>query len=299
MHTAAILGAGFSHAAGLPLTSELMKGELPLTNGKPDRALMQSVRAAFHTWSAANRGEPAEAWFREVYDQRGASGALVHAGIDWQNIVQYILRRLSQPTGPGTGRYYYGITRYQADALHRQFWDALLSSRGPRDQPLPVVTLNYDILAERALHRREPKAKPVPLFYYGGLQYIQVVRKMIDVSAPPGKKHKIVQLGQDVALYKLHGSINWAWEPHTPTLKIHDDVRAAFRSVDRGVAAIIPPVAEKEMADEFAQIWAEAKKVLGLAERWVVCGYSMPPYDQAACDLLKRSAALGPKRPSC
>jgi hypothetical protein len=180
--------------------------------------------------------------------------------------------------------------------LHRQFWDALLSNEGPRDQTLAVVTLNYDILPERALLRREPPAKYVPLFYYGGFQYNQIVHKMIDVSAPGEKKYVIVHLGHDVPLYKLHGSINWAWEPHTQTLKIHDDVRAAFRSGDRGVAAIIPPVAEQEMPAKFARIWTEAEEALGRAERWIVCGYSMPTYDLAVRDLLERSAALGPKK---
>src|SRR5262249_55185431 len=160
-----------------------------------------------------------------------------HVGADWNNIVQYILRRLSRPKNADAGPYYYGITRYQASSLHRQFWDALLCNGEAHGQALAVVTLNYDILPERALHRREPAAKPVPLFYYGGFQYDQVVRKMINVAAPPGKKHEIVQLGHDVPIYKLHGSMNWAWEPHTQTLKIHDDIRAAFRSDRYGVPA--------------------------------------------------------------
>jgi hypothetical protein len=106
----------------------------------------------------------------------------------------------------------------------------------------------------------------------------------------------IVQLGHDVPIYKLHGSMNWAWEPHTLTLKIHDDVRAAFRAGNHGIPAIIPPVEEKEMTAEFTAIWAEAEKALGRAERWVVCGYSMPTYDLAVCDLMERSAAHGKKK---
>jgi hypothetical protein len=294
MHTAVVLGAGFSHAAGLPLTNQLLAGDLPLTAGERDCVRMRSVRAAFDAWSAANPGEPTEAWLRVAYDQRDSSGPSV--GADWQDIIQYVLRRLSRPRNADAGPYYYGITRYQAGILHRQFWDALLSNGKSRDHTLAVVTLNYDILPERALHRKEAQGKTVPLFYYGGFQYHQVVHKMINVSASPEKNHNIVHLGHDVPLYKLHGSMNWAWEPHTQTLKIHDDVRAAFRSGDRGVAAIIPPVEEKEMAAEFAAIWAEAEKALGRAERWVVCGYSMPTYDRAVCNLMERSAALGPKK---
>lgn len=184
MHTVVVLGAGFSHAARLPLTRELLAGDLPLTDGERDRVRMQSVRAAFDAWSAANPGEPTEVWLRAAYNQRGASGASVNAGADWQDIIQYILRRLSRPKNADAGPYYYGITRYQAHQLHRQFWDALLSNGEYRGQALAVVTLNYDILPERALHRREPATTAVPLFYYGGFQYDQVVRKMINVSAP-------------------------------------------------------------------------------------------------------------------
>jgi hypothetical protein len=198
MHTVVVLGAGFSYAAGLPLTSQLLAGDLPLTASERDRVRMQSVRAAFDAWSADNPGKPTEAWLRAAYDQRGASGTSVHAGADWQDIIQYILRRLSRPKNANAGPCYYGITRYQANQLHRQFWDVLLSNWGSRDHTLAVVTLNYDILPERALHRREPAATTVPLFYYGGFQYVQVVRKMINVSAPPGKKHEIVELGHDV-----------------------------------------------------------------------------------------------------
>lgn len=296
MHTVAILGAGFSHAAGLPLTGQLLEGDLPRAAGKRDRVRMQSVREAFDAWSAANQGESIEAWLRATYDQRDVAGTSVCIGIDWQDIIQYILRRLSRPKNADAGPYYYGVTRHQVDTLHRQFWDALLNNGRSRDQTLAVVTLNYDILPERALHKVESVDITVPIFYYGGFQYVQVVRKMINVTAPPAENHEIVQLGHDVPLYKLHGSINWAWEPHTQTLKIHDDVRAAYRSPKYGVPAVIPPVEEKEMAAEFTAIWAEAEKALARAERWVVCGYSMPKYDVAACDLMERSAALGPKK---
>jgi hypothetical protein len=296
MHTVVVLGAGFSHAAGLPLTNQLLTGDLPLTAGERDRARMQSVRAAFDAWSAANPGKPTETWLREEYDQSCASEAAGYAVADWQNIIQYILRRVSRPKNANAGSYYYGITRYQADKLHRQFWDALLGNGRSSDQTLAVVTLNYDILPERALHRKDPAGGTLPLFYYGGFQYVQVVRKMVNVTAPPGEKHAIVLLGNDVPIYKLHGSINWAWEPHTLELKIHDDVRAAYRSGDRGVPAIIPPVEEKEMTREFTTIWAGAEKAMGRAERWIVCGYSMPPYDLAAHDLMERSAAIGPEK---
>jgi hypothetical protein len=142
-----------------------------------------------------------------------------------------------------------------------------------------VVTLNYDILVEQALHSEDTGHRAAPRCYYGGFQQIQVVRKMTDVTR---KKFELVQLGNEIVLYKLHGSVNWAWEQHTPTLKMHDDVRAVFRHNDKvGTPAIIPPIPEKAMPPGFSQIWAEARNSLLRAPRWIVCGYSLPTYDLA------------------
>jgi len=95
-----------------------------------------------------------------------------------------------------------------------------------------------------------------------------------------------MELGDDFVLYKLHGSLNWAWGPHSPTLKIHQDVRPVFRADDEyGVPAIVPPIPEKEMPPEFGQVWNEARKVLLDAPTWIICGYSLPDYDQALRDL--------------
>ena len=65
-------------------------------------------------------------------------------------------------------------------------------------------------------------------------------------------------------------------------MKIHDDVRAVFRQ-DRtiGSCAIIPPLPEKELPEQFAHIWREAARSLSECESWIVCGYSLPGYDQA------------------
>ena len=76
---------------------------------------------------------------------------------------------------------------------------------------------------------------PFPVFYYGGHPYNQHVQKMIRLSGA-GPRSVAVPLGHQVPIYKLHGSINWAWEPHSETLKVHDDVRAAFRQHKSGIS---------------------------------------------------------------
>jgi hypothetical protein len=145
--------------------------------------------------------------------------------------------------------------------------------------PAAIVTLNYDILVEQALHSNPSPRRTAPDCYYGGFSYVQTVRKMTNVVT---KEADEVRLGNKYPLYKLHGSVNWAWERHSLSLKIHQDVRAVFRHDDTvGVPAVVPPIPEKEMPGEFGSIWHEARKALAECENWVVCGYSLPAYDIA------------------
>jgi len=148
-----------------------------------------------------------------------------------------------------------------------------------------IVSLNYDLLVEQALHESHQKNRSAPQCYYGGFQYDQIVRKMTNVTR---KEAEQVALGHRYVLYKMHGSINWAWE-HSPTIKIHDDVRAIFRRKRGWRPAVIAPIPEKNMPSEFSQIWNEAGKVLADADNWIVCGYSMPDFDLALRRFFERA----------
>jgi len=292
MSAVVILGAGFSYVGGLPLTAQLFDGPLPISRNGRDKGRMESVRRAYKEWQTTT-GDGPEQWLRQVYDERENPPSPLESSISWHAVVQYVLRRLCTPKNADAGQYYYCITRHSAQPLHAEFWNAVLGG-GVRTS---IVTLNYDLLVERALHARIGPRETAPRFYYGGFQYDQFVRKMVNVAAKnPADRYLAVPLGHEIPVYKLHGSLNWAWEPHSLTLKIHDDVRAAFRDEKWGVAAIIPPIEEKKMSPEFGAIWTEAEKSLALADRWVVCGYSAPSYDYAVRNLFRRSAEKGPRK---
>lgn len=151
-----------------------------------------------------------------------------------------------------------------------------------------IITLNYDLLIERALNRTTKAGVSEPLFQYGGFPSPQFVRKMKNISQ---KGSEIpVQLGTDYTIYKLHGSLNWAFEHHNSNMKIHNDARAAFRINEKvGGPAIIPPIAEKELPIDFQRIWRQARNALVDARNWVVCGYSLPPYDIALSNWLSET----------
>jgi hypothetical protein len=272
-----ILGAGFSRAAGLPLTSELF--DVPV-----DPANRQAPAAAYQEWKQQNPAGNAETWLGLLYAERDDPlYSRVNYCSTWDDAIAFAIQRLVRIKGAGPRPYYHGICTFYRAAAHTLFWDFVLKRFDVRY----IVTTNYDILVEQALHGDTLSKRSAPDCHYGGFFYNQSVRKMRDVVR---REAEDVKLGHKYVLYKLHGSVNWAWERHSPTLKIHDDVRAVFRARGRvGCPAIIPPIPEKVLPPEFAQVWNEAEKSLRSSDTWIVCGYSMPSYDVAISDLFAKA----------
>ncbi len=282
-NSAIVLGAGFSFAAGLPLTKDLFNCGSVVPRAQSPAAGMNNaqVLSAYESWTEKHPSSSAEEWLLELYKMRDDALQEMIQGTSWSKAVRFALARLVElPPGSNT-HYYFGICTPRCHPAHEEFWQRVNSVLGAR----VIVSLNYDILVEQALHSVGPQHRSSPRCYYGGFPHTQVVRKMTDVTK---RKSDLVQLGNDIVLYKLHGSVNWAWEHHSPSLKIHDDVRAVFRHDDSvGTPAIIPPIPEKQMPDEFSQIWHEARKSLEACQHWLVCGYSLPPYDLALRDFFR------------
>lgn len=276
MNSAVILGAGFSYVAGLPLTRELYSSsELPTATSVSSLQSYKSVKASFDNWANKNPNASAEVWLSELYEEReNLLQPMIH-GTTWDEAVRFALASLVNLPKGKKAPYYYGISTYNCHPIHDKFWKKIESIFPTK----VLVSMNYDIFPEQSLHSNTGPHRTAPRCYYGGFQYIQVIKKMTNVIK---REYELLELGHDFVLYKLHGSLNWAWEPHSPTMKIHDDVRAVFRcGVDYGTPAIIPPIPEKEMPKEFAQIWNEAELSLGKSDIWIVCGYSLPSYDIA------------------
>ena len=146
--------------------------------------------------------------------------------------------------------------------------------------------MNYDLLAEQGLRDEYTEERLAPICYYGGWPYVQYVRVMKDLAPPRWEE---VRLGEEIILHKMHGSLNWAREPHG--LKIHDDVRAAFRvDASKGQILVVPPIPEKLMPPELYNVWQSAEEHLANSDVWLVCGYSLPEYDEALREFFSRTA---------
>lgn len=137
-----ILGAGFSHAAGLPLARDLFEvGVASPSRGASKR--FRAVGEAWRAWKGRHPGGGAEQFLAEVFDG---------AELPWAYAAEYVAAVLA-----GGSRYAGSVKAPLAAPAHRAFWQAVQS----RFELGSVVTTNYDLLIERSLR---PDG-----FHYGGL----------------------------------------------------------------------------------------------------------------------------------
>jgi hypothetical protein len=144
-------------------------------------------------------------------------------------------------------------------------------------QPNAIVSLNWDILAERALSENKV-----------GWQY--------SVHTPW------------VPVLKPHGSFNWSkhlneglraesndWQPISPGSPYCYIPRDPFfdpfeQGVNQRLRHLLFP-GDPEDEKGVAQIWEEAGEAIEEREGVVFIGYSLPPYDSAALDFFRRTTA--------
>lgn len=128
-----------------------------------------------------------------------------------------------------------------------------------------------------------------PIFHYGGFPYTQYVRKMKNITS---KDFQEIKIDGPIALFKMHGSLNWSFEWSPDRMKMHDDVRPVFRvGREVGVPEVVPPREEKDAPRWLQGIWSGAEVALQESQVWFVCGYSLPEYDTALRNLFKSAAS--------
>lgn len=271
-----ILGAGWSYAAGLPLTKDLFR-VYPMEVSAEAKRRLRRVADAFRNWQRRHPDGNGEQFLEYVHSNQP---------VPWQWAVEYVGAVLSTPIPGDTHasqnvRYAVRLTKRTYCAAHDTFVEQVLSSY----RLLGVVTTNYDILAERALRHR-PTGRPArPGFYYGGLPRPQFARGLAEPFTVH-RRNTEVELVGEVPLFKLHGSLNWA-RGNDGSIEIFQDLRLAFRH--GGSAAIVPPITEKDCPPWLKNIWRAATACLKASEVWIVVGFSLPAYDQAIFDMFRES----------
>lgn len=273
-----ILGAGFSFGAGLPLTRDLFRSDgIPAFSSPTGEAQHRRVLDSYKEWEAQNPNQNAELWLAHIYSRHESERS-----VPWTWVLRFALSRLTPfVEGKEVLPYHYGICTSTDCEVHRKFWALIRSSGTLRS----IVTTNYDLLVEQGFRENYSEHRSAPDCFYGGWPYNQSVRVMEDVYK---RVARTVELGKVAPLYKLHGSLNWAKEHQ---LKIHNDVRAVFRTKESlGETLVVPPLPEKTRLPWLAPVWDLAERDLAASHTWLVCGYSLPEYDYAIREMFGRAS---------
>jgi hypothetical protein len=292
---ALFLGAGFSKAGHLPLTRDLLDGQLWIVSRRQQQRVIE-VLGSWDAWRAEHGddvGEFLHAAFRGQVET-STPGTLPGAPLPWPWVAQYLAARLSEHTGGARGgnspRYFEGLANPSRVGAHQSLFRGLSETGCTL---VGVVTSNYDLLAERVLRPRAVRGWPTGGFHYAGLPQPQVaVGTGRPWRARDGSRSRTIELTGEVPLAKLHGSLNW--ERHgsahdvCSTVTIWQDLRRSFR-LD-ATPAIVAPVPEDLPELWLQPIWDAAASLLRSADEWVVIGYSLPVYDQAIRSLLSAAA---------
>jgi len=314
-----ILGAGYSHVAGAPLTRDLFATRDVAVSSEAARRRFQTVWDHYDTWLAENPSRNSEEYLADLLKHgRGAAWTVndryVLSGNDLAETpaIETLGSTFSFPDSPVPTRVIppfkwavelLGATlasplhadttvtnfRYGARVMfplhcdsHLAFWREVTR----KASHVAAITTNYDILIERGLRHRRMTRVFGPGCYYGGIPKPQL---LWGNQLPWAYQGNYIELEGAVPVYKLHGSLNWSRS--VDGLKLFQDLRLAFRG--GGDAAIIPPIPEKEIPAWLQPVWSSAEEELARAAVWIVCGYSLPPYDVAITELLRRTAIVG------
>ena len=282
-----LMGAGFAKAAGSPLADELFD-QAPIGGSHERDSQVNLVQSQWYEWQKTHPVEGAEAFITHIYRN---SAMIPGAGVIWKALQTYLALRISAAfvrwsfIEGRANRSSDNFMNAQVGSSHECWWNTFFHYH-VYDQPLTVLTTNWDIWIERALRPAPRPRRRRPGFHYG-----QGPEQLAAAPRFPSRWYKGTDFGKDtmihghVCLLKLHGSLSWA--VNRGKLEKYGDLRPAFR----GDAAIIPPIEEKEYADWLRPIWKQAEQALERADRILVVGYSFPDYDYEIRQLLKRSIA--------
>jgi hypothetical protein len=276
---ACFLGAGFSYVAGVPLARKLF-GASAFALSESSWKRFRYVRAHFEVWKKDHPDGYPEQYMGEILNRSAGPNAP-----KWTWVVEYVTAVIAQvgtapPSKNRNPRYSNRISQSYPCAAHLAFWETIFAAT----EDVSVITTNYDIIVERVVRHRPMQRPPSPGCFYGGLPRPQL---LTGVAQPFSRwsPERIIEMTGTMPVFKLHGSLNWTLEGDT--IVTYQDMRPVFRR--GGTAAIIAPVPEKSVPPWLAPVWHGAAESLRRCDVWIVCGYSLPPYDVEVCNLLRNA----------
>lgn len=188
----------------------------------------------------------------------------------------------------------------------------LLSELRKQDLKKPsdfsIITFNYDLLLERALEAIDLNGHS-GTFNFPGCYRLEGITKISSIE--DATQFKSQSLDHDgVALFKLHGSMNWHSKHNSATpmpktmfntereIHLHNSPiifkDLVWKPNQRRVymkPVIVPPISGKRgmIHQDLLSLWNKAATTLRQADRVVIAGYSCPPLDLEARILLSEN----------
>lgn len=262
-------GAGFSSVAGVPLGCQLFD-EAPAVDTISRERLVERVVRRWCAWQGVNGRAPEQ--YLSYLQDRG--------GTEWRDALKFVALRIAlamgslQTIGWRTRLTRHQIYRTTGVPAHEEFWRLLGRLAGR----IAVITTNYDVLCERGL-----RISPRPKVGRAGFNYGSGAERLEGRGFPTFPHLQPVRCTGGVPLFKLHGSVSWSVE--NGDLVKYLDCRPAAR----GDAAIVAPASNKNIPEFLEETWHAAAAALRETTLLLVVGYSLPDYDTAVRDLLRRN----------
>lgn len=321
-----ILGAGFSHDAGIPMLSNFIERMWEYSiRGKAGESILNSLDQDILSEALNIRSEMDGYHGRVAFDDRNIEDILsmlafnlLGGGTSDRNKLKAFINAISRtielscnvkhPGLPSGERPSYQRISEGSD-IYRRFWKALFKWY-ENEKSLPtIITFNYDLVLERSLfqvltniyynnrHSNQVPFKNLSLDY----QYKHFPQQNFEINyarygGHSGKDGTIMELSENIdlddcasiELLKLHGSLNF---PNARG-KSSEDKLSLTDVIENPY--ILPPVSNKQSNGSGNQSWKTALQRLREAKNVVFVGYSLPKTDMYMQFFLK--AALGPNQ---
>lgn len=322
-----ILGAGFSYDAGIPLLGEFIQRMWEYSlRGKAGNVQLSASDKQILLDALEIRRELDGYHGRVTFDDRNIEDVLSMLAFnvlgggrseknklgDFTNAISRTIElscNVKHPGCPTNGQFRI-VT--DGDEIYRRFWKALFSWVKKGNDLPTIITFNYDLVLERALHQvlintiysvyenkvpfdtfsLDYKYRHFPPEYFQikparynkSAAFESAEGTVIEKIAGPGKTGKHV----DIELLKLHGSLNFP----TDKPKQEKSGTSFVNVIDDPY--ILPPVSNKKSNGAGDESWRVALNRLREAKNVVFVGYSLPRTDMYMQFFLK--AALGPNQ---
>jgi len=225
----------------------------------------------------------------------------------FRSLIRLFSRRLAETTN--------SLDISNRGNLYRILTKLLTSGVKPED--ISIITFNQDLQIEKALERLSNTRKYQKfgtLFSFPSCYRLTKASQKLTNPGQSVPKFKTNSSDVGIAIYKLHGSLNWFSihnSPSMPTRAILNPDRSlritprrellmdlrftAGKKTNHTFPLIIPPVNHKAsiIHTDLHPLWEKAESALENSEQVIVFGYSCPPSDFESANLLRRAAGSG------